>query len=429
MPSVEHSSIESVVAGGSVSKLAVHNHRLEKLLTSALKAPPATVVGSDGQLVENEDYEIYVAQDSTLFVGAETAAAIRSTVLKFFASRSRTTVMSLHYRLRSLKKGDASMRDFVSKVKEVCDAIASCGSSISDLENIATIFNGLPGEYQLFVAVITANRDPYTLDEAVSILFDVQTQLHSFNHTEFPHTLSVAQVSGSNHGVGCDSGVGFAANSGTVNAQANLVYISRHVVFDESVFPLACYGDGVSQDVAAKGSCSKISDVPVVPSVEQLWKDGCSVFGGAQIGEVPLVVEPVTGDVLQATRGSLVVEPATDGVIQATCSLFVEPANDGARLEESPLDEGHVRDMARLEEGSLGVEVAGIGVSLANDTLLATEMPGGCVGLPSMPVGVGSSAQFQTGSESIHNSLELSENLESCGGDLLGELSSHDYTE
>ncbi|KAL4309935.1 hypothetical protein GQ457_01G029790 [Hibiscus cannabinus] len=49
------------------------------------------------------------------------------------------------------------MRAFVSQVKEVCDTLASCGSPISDMEKIVTILNGLPGEYQPFVVVITAN--------------------------------------------------------------------------------------------------------------------------------------------------------------------------------------------------------------------------------------------------------------------------------
>ncbi|KAL4303831.1 hypothetical protein GQ457_10G008820 [Hibiscus cannabinus] len=247
-------------------------------------------------------------------------------------SRSTTTVMSLHYHLRSLKKGDASMRALVSQVKEVCDALASCGSPIWDLEKIATILNGLPGEYQPFVAVITTNCDPYMLYEVVSILFDAETQLHSFNHTEFSPSLSVAQVSGSSHGADRDSGVnnnlskpyrqsfvqrgrdrtgaGSAANSGTVNAQANL-------------------------DVAAKGRYSQISDVPIVHGVEQLWKAGCSghsfngvsssldttegdgnvrVSGGAICDEVPLVMEHATDGVVQA-EGSLLVEPATDGVV------------------------------------------------------------------------------------------------------------------
>ncbi|KAL4364103.1 hypothetical protein GQ457_04G028170 [Hibiscus cannabinus] len=98
------------------------------------------------------------------FVRAETAPEIWATVLKFFSSRSTTTVMSLHYRLRFFKKGDQSMR-----------------ALISDLEKIVTILNGLPMEYQPFVAVITASRDLFTLDAAITVLFDAETQLNSFN--------------------------------------------------------------------------------------------------------------------------------------------------------------------------------------------------------------------------------------------------------
>ncbi|KAL4302277.1 hypothetical protein GQ457_10G024220 [Hibiscus cannabinus] len=198
--------------------LAVRSLRLEKLLTGALKAPPATVVTTDGASVENEDYEIFVAQDSALaswllstisasllpqFVGAETTADIWSTVLRFFTSRSTTTIMSLHYKLRSLKKGDLSMRAYVSQVKEICNALASSGSLISDLEIIATILNGLTIEYQPFVAIITASRDPFTLDAAISVLLDAETQLSNFNPlSDVSSSLNVVQASAANLDIG-----------------------------------------------------------------------------------------------------------------------------------------------------------------------------------------------------------------------------------
>ncbi|GMI71657.1 hypothetical protein like AT1G34070 [Hibiscus trionum] len=170
--------------------LAVRSLRLEKLLTGELKPPPATVTAANGSSAENEAYEVFVAQDSALaswllstisshllseFVGADTAAEIWATVLQYFSSRSTTTVMSLHYKLRSVNKGDSSMRMFVSQVKEICNALAACGSPIFDLEKIATILNGLPLEYQPFVAVITSSQQPFTLDAAISVLFDAET--------------------------------------------------------------------------------------------------------------------------------------------------------------------------------------------------------------------------------------------------------------
>ncbi|KAL4339361.1 hypothetical protein GQ457_08G024740 [Hibiscus cannabinus] len=215
--------------------LAVRSLRLEKLLTGVLKAPPATVTSADGVVTENEDYEIFVAQDSALaswilstispqllpqFISAETTSEIWSTVLRFFSSRSTTTMMSLHYKLRSLKKGDLSMRTYVSQVKELCNALAACGSPIFDLETIATILNGLSMEYQPFVAIITVSRDPFTLDAAISVLFDAETQLNNFSPiSELSPSLHVVQSSVGNNYVAPSGGSSSARPYRVSNAQ------------------------------------------------------------------------------------------------------------------------------------------------------------------------------------------------------------------
>ncbi|KAL4375950.1 hypothetical protein GQ457_02G034330 [Hibiscus cannabinus] len=189
--------------------LTVRSHRLEKLLTGAAKPPSQTVV-VDGETIPNEDYEIFVAQVSALaswllstisthllpqFVGAETATTVWNTVLKFFANRSTTSVMSLHCRLRSIKKGDESMRSYLTQVKEVCDALSAFGSSVTDIEHIATILNGLPMEYQSFVAVITTSKDPFSLDGVRSVLVDAEAQLKGFNSSlQLPMSANMAQV-------------------------------------------------------------------------------------------------------------------------------------------------------------------------------------------------------------------------------------------
>ncbi|KAL4353865.1 hypothetical protein GQ457_06G022460 [Hibiscus cannabinus] len=189
--------------------LAVRSHRLEKFLTGKVKAPPEMVTDEDGETVENEEYELFIAQDSALaswllstisphllpqFVGAESASEIWTTVTKFFASRSTTTIMSLHYKLKSLKKGDLSMRTYISQIKEVCDSLAACGNPISEIEKIATILNGLPMDYKPFVDVITSSREPFTLDGVVSVLVDAEVQQNAFNQTDnFFGSISVAQ--------------------------------------------------------------------------------------------------------------------------------------------------------------------------------------------------------------------------------------------
>ncbi|KAK8663682.1 hypothetical protein V6N13_083489 [Hibiscus sabdariffa] len=58
------------------------------------------------------------------FFGVETSVEIWQMLVEYFSSRSTTTVISLHFKLRSLqKKGDMSMRMYISKVKEAQQAI------------------------------------------------------------------------------------------------------------------------------------------------------------------------------------------------------------------------------------------------------------------------------------------------------------------
>ncbi|KAL4290064.1 hypothetical protein GQ457_14G022270 [Hibiscus cannabinus] len=69
------------------------------------------------------------------------------------------------------------MRDYTTAIKEICDLLAACGSSISNVEHIATILNGLPIEYEPSVATITASKETYTVENVVSILVDAETRL------------------------------------------------------------------------------------------------------------------------------------------------------------------------------------------------------------------------------------------------------------
>ncbi|KAE8690865.1 hypothetical protein F3Y22_tig00110893pilonHSYRG00648 [Hibiscus syriacus] len=179
--------------------LTVRSHRLERLLTGAASPLSTTVVNEHGDLVQNELYEDFVAQDSALeswllstisphllsqFVGVETAAAVWSTVQQFFANRSTTAVISLHYKLQSLKKGSDSMRTYLTRIKEVCDALDSCESAIPQAEHITSILKCLPHEYQPYIVFITTMKDALSLDKICSMLIDAETQLAGFDSQE-----------------------------------------------------------------------------------------------------------------------------------------------------------------------------------------------------------------------------------------------------
>ncbi|XP_039014805.1 uncharacterized protein LOC120144921 [Hibiscus syriacus] len=80
------------------NKKTVRNHRLERFLMGTMRSPPETVVCDD-----------------------ETALVVWSTVLQFFGNMSTTAVISLHYKLQSLKKGDDSMRVYLTHLARFGD--------------------------------------------------------------------------------------------------------------------------------------------------------------------------------------------------------------------------------------------------------------------------------------------------------------------
>ncbi|KAE8688703.1 Phosphoinositide phospholipase C 2 [Hibiscus syriacus] len=182
--------------------LTVRSHRLElRLLTGALKPPPECMTIDDGMMVPNEDYKDFIAQD------------IWNTVLQIFATRSSTVVMNLHCKLQSLKKGEESMRVYLSRVKETCDALASCGSAVPTVGHIASILKGLPREYQSFMAVITTSGDSISLKKMLSSLILIHMVIDCIR----PRTLE--------EGMGDEVAVVVADRVYNVNCVGNLVIL------------------------------------------------------------------------------------------------------------------------------------------------------------------------------------------------------------
>ncbi|KAK8600085.1 hypothetical protein V6N12_049944 [Hibiscus sabdariffa] len=187
----------------------------------------------------------------------------------------------------------------------------------------------------------------------------------------------------------------------------------------------------VSHAVTDEGRCVKISDVPIVAGVEQLWRPYCPgqsvcgvssqlnttedggsgqasggrvpgcpnhsrAAGGATLAEVPVAVEP-------AGNGSMIGEG----------SLVVETVNEGAVTEESPLVEKLTAGEASIEEEPLSVELIGNGVSLTGGSTSPIERSDCRVRLPRLHAGSGD--EFQIVNESLGNHVELPENLASYG--------------
>ncbi|XP_039022151.1 uncharacterized protein LOC120154479 [Hibiscus syriacus] len=94
-----------------------------------------------------------------------------------------------------MKKGEDSMRVYLTRIKEICDSLASCGSLVSQVEHVVSILKGLPREYQPFMAIITITRETLSLDQICSMLVDAETQIAGFDAQpeDLPMSAHIAQ--------------------------------------------------------------------------------------------------------------------------------------------------------------------------------------------------------------------------------------------
>ncbi|KAL4335170.1 hypothetical protein GQ457_07G002650 [Hibiscus cannabinus] len=172
--------------------LMIRGHGLEHYLDPDTHVPSKVVTDATGQISLNPAYRRFKKEDSSLaswllsrisasilpqLVGAETSAAIWTTVQKLYSNFSTTKIMNLHCRLRALKKGTLSIREYTTQVKEICDLLATSGSPVAEVEQIATILNGLTAEYEPFVAAMTVSRESYTLESVTSALHDAESRI------------------------------------------------------------------------------------------------------------------------------------------------------------------------------------------------------------------------------------------------------------
>lgn len=51
--------------------------------------------------------------------------------------------MNLKLQLQTLKKGNLSMKDYLMKMKTICDTLAACGQPISEEDQVLSILAGL----------------------------------------------------------------------------------------------------------------------------------------------------------------------------------------------------------------------------------------------------------------------------------------------
>lgn len=65
---------------------------------------------------------------------ARSSFDVWSTVVKRFASKSTLTISTLRHSLYSKKKGQLTIKEYLAKIKNLCDTLVAAGSVLSEQE-------------------------------------------------------------------------------------------------------------------------------------------------------------------------------------------------------------------------------------------------------------------------------------------------------
>lgn len=106
----------------------------------------------------------------TRMVGCETAAQIWTRLNHFFATQTRAKISQFKLMLQGTKKGSSSINEYLLKIKNVIDRLASVGHPVSSSYHIDAILNGLPEEYDTFVISINSRSESYVVEEIEALL-------------------------------------------------------------------------------------------------------------------------------------------------------------------------------------------------------------------------------------------------------------------
>ena len=101
---------------------------------------------------------------------AKTPKGAWENVKKNFVASTTTRKLQLRQELSNLRQRDLSVVDYTSKIKDICDSLASINVNIEESEMVQVCLGGLASKFQAFRTIVCTR-------ENTSSFFDLQSML------------------------------------------------------------------------------------------------------------------------------------------------------------------------------------------------------------------------------------------------------------
>uniref|UniRef100_A0A803Q3K0 Reverse transcriptase Ty1/copia-type domain-containing protein n=1 Tax=Cannabis sativa TaxID=3483 RepID=A0A803Q3K0_CANSA len=113
----------------------------------------------------------------TCMVGCNTARQIWSALEKHVTLQVSSKILEFRTKLHKLRKGSLSLNDYLLKVKQHVDLLASVGEVLSSRDHIASIFKGLLPEYDTFIISTNTRIEDYSVAEIEALLLASESRI------------------------------------------------------------------------------------------------------------------------------------------------------------------------------------------------------------------------------------------------------------
>lgn len=149
------------------------------------------VQSPDGSLAPNPSVLVFMKQDQflaswllstisssllTSFTDAKTACDVWTTATSLFAADTGTTQSRIRHELHSLKEGMLSIKDYVSRIKNLGALLETSGTPILEAEKTEIMLAGLPPEFDTIVSSVSVSFDLVPFQKLVDALVEYENR-------------------------------------------------------------------------------------------------------------------------------------------------------------------------------------------------------------------------------------------------------------
>ncbi|KAK6119773.1 hypothetical protein DH2020_046477 [Rehmannia glutinosa] len=184
---------------------AVRGYGLEGYLDGTLPPPERVSVNDNNQKIINPEFLAWTRQDqllmSWILSSLSESILVCCWIREFqsvwealdisFAYQNGAKIMQYKLQLQTLKKGTLSMRDYLNKIKSVCDLLASPGHGIDEPIKSRMPYPDLGTNITLIIVSITSRVEPCSLREAHAILLSYENRLEVSDNMSSAENFSV----------------------------------------------------------------------------------------------------------------------------------------------------------------------------------------------------------------------------------------------